>query len=95
MRALAEAIESGCRFRVREGGSIVQLGQRRVGRLEVGAENAAAVTPAQVERPGGVRLVLQDVTADEPERLLERGAREAGRLTRRALEQLVESVEVE
>ena len=78
-----------------ERGSEVELGQRRVGGVEMGAQNPALVAAAQVEGPGGVRLVLQHLAAHEAERLLERGAGAVGRLAAGALEQLVEAVEVE
>ena len=95
VRPLAEAVERRCRLRVGERRSEVELGQRRVGSVEVGAENPALVAAAEVERPGGVRLVLEDLAAHEVECLLERGAGVASRLARGALEELVEAVEVE
>ena len=58
-------------------------------------QNPTLVAAAQVECPGGVRLVLQDLAAHEAERLLERGASAACRFPTRALQQLVEAVEVE
>ena len=80
---------------MRERGAEVELGQGRVGRFEMSAQNPALVAAAQVEGPGGVRLVLQDLAAHEAERLLERGASAASRFTTGALQQLVEAVEVE
>ena len=92
---LAEAIERDRRFRVRERGAGVVLGQGRIGRFEMSPQNPTLVAAAQVECPGGVRLVLQDLAAHEAERLLERGASAACRFPTGALQQLVEAVEVE
>src|SRR5207253_3617918 len=50
---------------------------------------------AKVLRPERVRLVLQHLAAHERERLLERAPSEVRRLSPRALEQLVEAVEIE
>ena len=78
VRALAEAVERRGRLRVRERRREVELGERSVGRVEARAEHAALIAPAQVERPGRVGLVLEDLAAHEAERLLERGAGGAG-----------------
>ena len=93
--ALAEAVERRRRLGVGKGGCEVELGQRRVGRVEVSAQNPALIAATQVQRPDGVRLVLEHLAAYERERLLERGPGEAGGFAGRALEQLVEAVEVE
>ena len=71
------------------------LGQGRVGGFEMSPKDATLVAAAQVEGPGGVRLVLQDIAPHEAQRLLERGASAASRFTPGALQQLVEAVEVE
>ncbi len=92
---LAEAIEGDRRFRMRKRGAEVVLGQGRVGGFEMSPEDTTLVAAAQVEGPGGVRLVLQDVAAHEAQRLLERGASAASRFATGALQQLVEAVEVE
>ena len=47
------------------------LGERRVGRVETGAEDTTLVAAAHVEGPGRVGLVLEDVAAHEAKRLLE------------------------
>ncbi len=92
---LAEAVERGRGLRMEEGGSEVELGERGAGGVEAGAEHPALVAAAHVECPGGVRLVFEDLPADESERLLERGACPVGGLVGGAFEQLVEPVEVE
>ena len=78
-----------------ERGPEIELGERGIGDVETGAEHPALVAAAHVEGPGGVGLVLQYLSADEPECLLERSAGPVGRLAARAFEQLVEAVEVE
>ena len=93
--ALAEAIERSCCLGMSKRGSEVELGQGGVGGVEAGSEHTALVAAADVEGPGGVGLVFEDLAADETERLLERRARPVGRLAARAFEQLVEAVEVE
>ena len=50
--ALAEAVERRCGLGVRQRRGEIELCQRRVGRVETGAENAALVAAAQVEGPG-------------------------------------------
>ena len=93
--ALAESVEACSRVAVCQGGGEVELRERGVGGLEVRAENPPLIGAAQVDRPGVVRLVLENVAADECERFLERAASLAGRFLRRTLEQLVEPVQVE
>ncbi len=93
--ALAEAVERRCGLGVRQARREIELRQRGVRGLEARAENAALVAAAQVEGPGRVGLVLENLAAHELERVLERRPGEPGRLARGALEQLVEAVEVE
>ena len=95
MRAFAELVERCRRLGVRERRREVELRQGGVGCIEARAQDPALVAPAQVEGPGRVGLVLQNLAADEIERVLERFARTAGRFACGALEQLVEAVEVE
>ena len=82
VRALAEAVERGGGLGVCERSRKVELGQRCLGRLQMGAENPALVTAAQVQCPGSVRLVLEHLAADEAQCLLERGTGEPGRFAR-------------
>ena len=58
-------------------------------------EHSALIAAAQVLCPDGIRLVFQHLTADERQRLLERAQSLTGRLAGRALQELVEAVEVE
>src|SRR5262249_6973917 len=92
---LAEAVERGGGVTVSEGGIEVTLGQCGVRCVEVCSENPSLVAAAQVDRPGAVRLVFEDLAADKCERLLEGASSRRCRLARRALEQLVEPVEVD
>ncbi len=82
-------------LRVHERAGVVELGQRRIGRLQACAEHSALVGATQSLRPIGVGLVFEHLAAHERQRLLERAPSEAGRLVGGALEQLVEAVEVE
>ena len=95
VRPFAEAVERPCCLGVAEGGSEVELGQGRVGSVQVGAENPALVAAADVHCPGGVRLVLEDLAVHEVECLLERGSGVASGFAPGALQELVEAVEVE
>ena len=52
VRSLAEAVERRSRLRVGERRREVELGERSVGCVEVGAEDPALVAAAQVDRPG-------------------------------------------
>jgi hypothetical protein len=95
VRALAEAVQRGGCLGVRQRGGVVELGQRRVGGLQVRAQDASLVGAAKLLRPGGVRLVFQHLAAHQPKRLLQRAPGEVGRLQRRALQQLIEAVQVQ
>src|SRR2546422_11668146 len=95
LRAFAEAIECRGGLCVRQRLRVVELRERCVGRLEVGAEHAPAIGASKLLRPKRIRLVLQDVAAHERERSLERAAGRMRRLMRRALEQLIEAVEIQ
>ena len=95
VRPLAEAIESGGRIGVCERVREIELRERRVGSVEMRTEHASPVAAAKIVRPERVRLVLENLAARERERLLERPPSRPCRLTRRPLEQLVETVEIE
>jgi hypothetical protein len=95
MRPLAEAIETGRRFGVRQRRAVVEFRERQVGCVEPCAEDASVIAVAKVGGPTGVRLVFEGLSADEVERLLERDTGGACGLAGRALDELVEAVEVE
>ena len=63
--ALAEPVEDLGGLAVPKRCSEIELCERRVRRLEMGAENAALVAAPQVEGPGAVRLVLEELAPDE------------------------------
>ena len=73
----------------------VALCERGVGGLEMDAEHAALIAPADVARPGRVGLVFEHVAAHERECSLESAARLPSALARRALDELIGAVEVE
>ena len=95
VRPFAEAIESHRGLAVRERRVEVELRERGIGGLEMRTEHSALIAAAQVLCPDGIRLVFQHLTADERQRLLERAQSLTGRLAGRALQELVEAVEVE
>jgi hypothetical protein len=80
---------------VRERLGVVELRERCVGRVEMGAEDAPAIGASKLLRPKRIRLVLQDVAAHERERSVERAAGRVRRLMRRGLEELIEAVEIQ
>ena len=71
VRRVAEPVDRRSSLAVRERARVVELGQGGFGRLEVGDQHAVLIGRAQVERPGAVRLVFQDVATSETERPLE------------------------
>ena len=78
-----------------ECGAEIELGERGVGGLETCPQDAALVTATHVEGPAAVGLVLENVAPHQRERLFERAAGLPGRFAGRALEQLVEAIEVQ
>ena len=71
LSALAEAVGRHGFAGVRQGRGKVELGQRQVGRVEPGAEDASLIAAAEVGRPRGVGLILEWLAAHEVERLLQ------------------------
>ena len=95
LRPLAESIEHGCSLAMGEGRAEIELGEGGVGGLEARPQDAALIAPPQVESPAAVGLVLEHVAPDQSERILEGATGLLGRFAGRALQQLVEPIEVE
>ena len=62
---LAEPVEDLGGLAVPKRRREIELCERRVRRLEMGAEDTALVAAAQVKGPGAVRLVLEELAPDE------------------------------
>ena len=95
LRSLAESIEHDGSLAVSECGAEIELGESGVGGLEARAQDAALIAPPQVESPAAVGLVLENLAPNQGQRSLERATRLLGRFASRALQQLVEAIEVE
>ena len=94
LRPFAEAIQRRGGAGVSHGVCVVEFGQRRVRGIQARAQHPPLVGAAQILSPHSVRLVLEQFTAHQGQRLLQRVPGHPGRLARRALDQPVETVEV-
>ena len=72
--AFAERVQHGGRLGVSQRRLVLQLGQRGLGSVEVGAQDPSLVAGSKVERPARVGLVFEDLAADKGECILQRRA---------------------
>ena len=95
MRALAVPVDrDGC-MAVAQRRIVIALGERRLGGIQACCQNASPIGGADVIGPVGVGLVLEDVAADESERLVEQSPLLARRGSSRSSCKPVEAVEIE